>query len=293
MGAATQTLTKTVNGIAYAQVVVVAFDGKSLPGAAGTTGFGYVVGEAPYKITENRTEYLTYTIWNGEENVTVKDTVTTDLAVGAIIEFKDKGDGIITREATTFTSGYVTGYSNVDGIVSISGSVTQNITEDTVILYVDHANKEGVAGGEIVLATEDETDPGKYTKNIWYTGSAGDAKLLVVEVNNDTLEAAVDTRVTLTINKDLASDNFEITSFTYNGVTTEVKGAADNIAQKVKVGATLTLNMKATAAATKSITVSDGSNTIGTKASATYTEGQTFTITCTVQAGGTLAITEG
>ena len=65
-----------------------------------------------------------------------------------------------------------------------------DITDDTVIMYIDRANAKGVSGGEIQLATD--TSDGNYIANCFYLVNGSDeVVLLVVDVQNDILDGAI------------------------------------------------------------------------------------------------------
>src|SRR5699024_4861195 len=67
------------------------------------------------------------------------------------------------------------------GKVSFDGTTQLDVTDDTVILFVDTKNFKGVAGGTVTAADKVE---GAYVKNAYYGTSGTDLTFLVVDTHN-------------------------------------------------------------------------------------------------------------
>ena len=181
-------LYKTSNGVKYAVAAFIVEGSGTVPAAKGEVdNYGYVVSE-PYSIKLGDDKYDTYELWTGTEKVTVKDE-DADLAIvkGDIIKYTNLGNGIIKDSTKVGTAVAVTGYKegSLFEAVKYDGSAITDtaITKDTVMMYVDSKAVSGVAGGSVELAAV-QAD-GSRIMNAWTVGTAGEAKLIVVEVNND------------------------------------------------------------------------------------------------------------
>lgn len=143
-----------------------------------------------------------FTMWNGTESVTVttKDTASSlsGLKKGNIITYNDLGSNVIdvTDDNLSLTEAAVLAYDgdkNIQftGNAASSGKATvgtaknAEITDDTVILYIDSDEIIGIEGGNIRLATETSTS-GTYFTNVGYSlVNTDEVAILVVEVNNN------------------------------------------------------------------------------------------------------------
>ncbi len=252
-----------VNGINYVKMAFIT-DTEAMPGTTGVTGnLGYVVSDG-YVTTVSGTKYAHYEIWDGEDVIEVNDVCTELLAKGALVEYTDKGDGIIdttiyeengdaavdqtSRDMLeSMTSGAVIGYNDADEVISFAGVAGDKVIDDkTTILYLDTKAQAGQATGTIELADEDEENPGTYTQNVKYVLDESHVELLIVDVNNDIGEEDLaDDRanVTLTLT---ATTNFTATKVIYNG--TEIASSEFSNGLKVKKGSTVTVVVKGTEA---------------------------------------------
>lgn len=158
------------------------------------TKYGYVT-EAP-EVVKNSDDDLVYsvTFWDGTKTVTAETTVAyndaslANLDEGTLITFAYDGSDIDVQDVTVLAAGNtaaVASYSNskiaFQGVAGI-----YNITSDTVVIYVDAENTDGVAGGSIQLASDDGI--GGKVKNVYYELDGSDVTLLVVDVQNDILD---------------------------------------------------------------------------------------------------------
>lgn len=163
---------------------------NNLPGAQDQVGnYGYLLTN-PVNVWNAEAEETQkqITLWDGTNEVTYYVTANTELAAGDAIEFTLKGD-VIT--AATVLTGKAA-VSQYDGeVIRFHGETkTYAITDDTVVIYIDSAEGEGRASGEIKLAALAE-DEKKYVNNVIVeagktTTADGATKIVVlfVDVNN-------------------------------------------------------------------------------------------------------------
>ena len=156
--------------------------------------YGYVV-EDSYKSDDG---YMVYTIWNGTENVKVQEKGNTARSKGKVLGYSsittEEGlaDGVVgTIEDVDdsfglIDNGIVYGVSGDQTRISLDGQNYNDITKDTIVLFVDTDDYKGYANGEIQEA--DDFGSGKIA-NVMYKldGSAADSDvaLLVVDVKNN------------------------------------------------------------------------------------------------------------
>ena len=169
-------------GMGYLEVAVISMDNtsaKPLPGTS--TQYAYVTSSISYTGST-----ATYSIWDGSgtEPITVSEKKTgTEAAKGAVISFDWDGDGVIKNVKKISSLGALT--VTTGDQVSINGT-GYDLTDDTVILNVDTANKIGVPGKDISVAAKDAD--GKYYQNVTFVTDATDPSeitLLVVDVVNN------------------------------------------------------------------------------------------------------------
>ncbi|MBP3319732.1 MAG: S-layer homology domain-containing protein [Ruminiclostridium sp.] len=152
--------------------------------------YGYVVSDVTS--TKDGTKTLsTFTVWNGSENVelTTNGTVSVSgLEKGVIVEYK-LTDGKVSTLNIGATPAAVYAYNGKD----ISFTATLNdkmvITDETVIIYVDVADKAAVEGGSIQLAHV-QNDGTTYVQNVAYIAdtnpnSDGNYEVLMLVVDVD------------------------------------------------------------------------------------------------------------
>ena len=156
--------------------------------------YGYVV-ESSYQSSDG---YMVYTIWNGTENVKVQEKGNAQRNKGTVLGYSsittesglaDNVVGTIEDVDDSFgivDNGIIYGVSDDQKTISLDGSNTNEITKDTVVLYVDTKDHKGYANGEIQEA--DDFGSGKIA-NVMYkldgTAKDSDVALLIVDVKNN------------------------------------------------------------------------------------------------------------
>lgn len=205
-------LTDEVNGVNAIQVALVNANVAKLPNATGETELYAYVLDTPYQVKDGDDYYAQYTIWNGKEEVVVREELATkndatQAYEGAIIEYTNLGNNevedvievavsgtnnVAAKVAVKGTSGnevYMTSGSSLTSSVSgEQASACWYITKDTVILYVDSEDMGGFADGTIQNAREEAVAGGyKLVENAYLYGSTNDHEivLLVVETSNE------------------------------------------------------------------------------------------------------------
>ncbi|MCI5690197.1 MAG: S-layer homology domain-containing protein, partial [Clostridiales bacterium] len=241
-----------VNGVDRVTYGVVAVNGIA-DSFVTNDHYGYVV-EASYKSDDG---YTVYTIWNGSENVKVQEKGTESRAKGDVIGYssitKEDGlaDGIVGTIEDVDTNfglkdGAIYGVNNNKTTISLDGNNTNDITKDTIVLYVDTKDHKGYENGEIREADKDGNDR---IQNVMYkldgTAKDADVELLVVDVKNNlrgefTYTFGSDATVE-EINETLAKEDVDVK------VTAALPGSS---VLKVGEGSTLTMTEKQTNAVT-------------------------------------------
>lgn len=176
-----------VNGFSYVQVAALGASVK--PNVVTGTNYGYLVSDA-YTTKENNKNYVNYSYWNGTAVVSGKSegSNVAGFTAGAVITFDDAGDGLMKNVSVplTLTTGKVTGWDGSKKI-SLDSLGNYELSDDTVILYVDSNAKTGVQG-DIGIITEaadmDNTIAGTENNVRYITSGTKDVALLVVDVNN-------------------------------------------------------------------------------------------------------------
>ena len=182
-----------VNGVNRVTYGVVAVNGIADTFVT-NDNYGYVV-ENSYKSDDG---YMVYTIWNGTENVKVQEKSNTKRSKGDVLGYSSitTEDGLADGVVGTIEdvddnfglvdNGIVYGVSDDQTTISLDGSNTNDITKDTIVLYVDTDDHKGYENGEIQEA--DDFGSGKIA-NVMYKldGAAADSdvELLVVDVKNN------------------------------------------------------------------------------------------------------------
>ena len=153
---------------------------KTVTGDTGVmaTAYGLSKGDLfTYELNDNGTiEKLTpYTA----ETMTVGATGSGKIETAAVTAYADNMLKVGSKYFTT-AAGAVSGTDVAEDL---------KITDDTVIIYVNTADKEGAEGGSIQLASSDTISPNTANfANVHFIANAGgEVELLVVDVNNDIL----------------------------------------------------------------------------------------------------------
>ena len=222
--------------------------------------YGYVV-ESSYQSSDG---YMVYTIWNGTENVKVQEKGSAQRNKGTVLGYSsittesglaDNVVGTIEDVDDNFgivDNGIIFGVSDDQKTISLDGSHTNEITKDTVVLYVDTKDHKGYANGEIQEA-DDFGSSGKIA-NVMYkldgTAEDSDVALLIVDVKNN-LHGAF----SYTFGKDAAIADINV-ALAKGDVT--ISEALNN-SGTLNVGAGNTLTVSATQTAT--LTIATGTNT--------------------------------
>lgn len=201
--------------------------------------YGYVTSNY-YTVSDS---YTTYTIWNGEENLTVIDKSANTLSKGAIITY-DSIDGDYIKGVNVVTPTYASAVYGTDGKKvymdgAVDGTNDYKLTSDTVYMYVDtNASKAadmGKAGGELALA--DKFEGGIYRKNVIFTyNGSREIEFILIDVKNE-----------------LAGTHVA----TYTGTAPTIATATVTLSKTtgIKAGDLLTITVKAGASATTATTL--------------------------------------
>ena len=209
-GTAAQILYSKVNGIDTASVIAL-YGTTNIPGTSGSTGYGYVTADA-YYIEEDNTGYAVMTIWTEDGEITVRaegygagNTAPTAATVASQTVF-DKGAFVTYEKLSNGNISYVNSIGNNFGAAALTGMYVdrngdtaltldydalastpagnRNLTDDTVVIYVDTDKKTGAEGGELTLAQESAIS-GAYVKNVMAAYDSTDVLVIFVDVNNN------------------------------------------------------------------------------------------------------------
>ena len=164
------------------------------------SNYGYLVTSS---WTENvdGTAYNVFKFWNGSEVITMreKDSVDAKLPARTVIAYDVVDDQTIKNVTTSgITTGAVQAYSSSASKVTLGGSSPSSgteykITNQTVILNINDADKTGVEGNSIALASSINypgTDTvAAYIENCYYRTSGDEVDVIVIDVNKNTLNS--------------------------------------------------------------------------------------------------------
>ena len=164
------------------------------------SNYGYLV-TASWTETVDGTEYNVYKFWNGSETVTMreKDSVDAKLPARSVIAYDVVDDETIKNVTTAgITTGAVQAYSSSASKVTLGNSspvsgVEKKITNQTVILNINDADKAGVEGNSIALASSINypgTDTvAAYIENCYYRFTGDEVDVIVIDVNKNRLNS--------------------------------------------------------------------------------------------------------
>ncbi len=184
--------TDDVNGIDYVKLAFVDLGESDLPNATSDLSYGYVV-ENSYKTTIDGDDFTIVNVFNGTEETEIKvKGFANSFVKGDYVSFGLNGDVSDDMEKLTgLTLDKVVGYSESNGIIEFDGAtaeasddVTADITEDSVIIYVNSEDKVGVESGSISLA-EDLDGDDVIDANVRVLLKDGEVTVIFVDVNND------------------------------------------------------------------------------------------------------------
>lgn len=158
------------------------------------TRYGYIL-STPYSVSVDGNIYSAFEVWNGTETVSVLDRSAASCAAGTAISYLEDGTGKIEVTGSVTEVGAVVGYNMADYIIAIADTngTSRQFTLDgeTVIIYFDSSRHQGVAAGNLMLASQN--DDSAYIPNVFYQFSEDGKNLaaLFVEVNNQIDGASV------------------------------------------------------------------------------------------------------
>jgi len=164
--------------------------------------YGIVVDD-PENVRINSTNYVSLSVWNGTENVTmlIKDNTKDKAVKGQVFSYEtdgtekngDKEVQVIKSYTAVNKSAAMLGASadgkkfDVEltdtGVAGTGKSTTYKVTEDTTVLFLD--GKKGVAGGDLTsYAAMESSIKDLFIKNVYYViDKDKDLDLLVVAVD--------------------------------------------------------------------------------------------------------------
>ena len=245
---------------------------------SGNELYAYVT-SASYTVANS---YTTYTIWNGESNLTVTDKGATSVQKGDIITYDaidgDYITGVSKATLSTPTTAGDDGLAYVAGIegkyIYLDGTTNKyEITSDTKYLFVDSnastADEIGKADGELVLADKYANEV--YMDNVTVlVDSSAKLELIVVDVKNNMTHTGV--------NAVRSATGFSLA----NATVTLSKTSNLKIGDAIEITVTATGAVSATSKTVNNAKLADGSTTINIPA---MTEGQTYKVTVFKLAG--------
>lgn len=180
---------KKVNGIFYAAAGILDLGERSEWPSEPPKGpaYGYIL-STPYLVYVNGAVYSSFEVWNGTETVSVLDQSATNCSAGTPVTYLEDGTGKIEVTSVITNVGAVVGYNMADYIIAIADTngTSRQFTLDgeTVIIYFDSFRHQGVAAGNLMLASQN--DDSAYIPNVFYQLSEDGETLnaLFVDVNN-------------------------------------------------------------------------------------------------------------
>ena len=230
--AATAALSEKVDGLVKASIIAVKVTGDMADDFQTNDSYAVVTSDS-YKYDS---DYICYKVFDGENEITVTEKTSAARKKGNIIGYSSISDAKVIEDVTLYTEGNANATANtanryaigaIQGVntkgdeITIDGTNTFKITNDTKVIFVDSDAENGkddfagVAGSTISKSNEaDEiADTGMYYYNAAYILDGGlsngkaDLEVLVVDVKNrlyNTKETAATvstlTSVTATIN---------------------------------------------------------------------------------------------
>ena len=229
--AATAALSEKVDGLVKASIIAVKVTGDMADDFQTNDSYAVVTSDS-YKYDS---DYICYKVFDGENEITVTEKTSAARKKGNIIGYSSISDAKVIEDVTLYTEGDANATANtanryaigaIQGVntkgdeITIDGTNTFKITNDTKVIFVDsdaeHGKDDfaGVAGSTISKSNEaDEiADTGMYYYNAAYILDGGlsngkaDLEVLVVDVKNrlyntkETAKTVTLSGVTATIN---------------------------------------------------------------------------------------------
>ena len=164
------------------------------------SNYGYLV-TSSWTEDVDGTAYNVFKFWNGSEVITMreKDSVDAKLPARTVIAYDVVDDQTIKNVTTSgITTGAVQAYSSSASKVTLGGSAPASgteykITNQTVVLNINDADKIGVEGNSIALASSINypgTDTvAAYIENCYYRVSGDEVDVIVIDVNKNSLNS--------------------------------------------------------------------------------------------------------
>ena len=207
--AATAALSEKVDGLVKASIIAVKVTGDMADDFQTNDSYAVVTSDS-YKYDS---DYICYKVFDGENEITVTEKTSAARKKGNIIGYSSITDAKVIEDVTLYTEGDANATSNtanryavgaIQGVntkgdeITIDGTNTFKITNDTKVIFVDSDAENGkddfagVAGSSISKSNEaDEiADTGMYYYNAAYILDGGlsngkaDLEVLVVDVKN-------------------------------------------------------------------------------------------------------------
>ena len=242
------------NGFKYAKVgALVLTSSQDIPDASDDTAYGYVISDIE-TITENNTDYCSFSIWTEKGEKTVRSKTTefgTGIEKGDFITY-NIGDGTIVKDVEKYDiHSAVTGYASGSTDINLNGTVKyadgtnasafkNKLADNAKIIYVNTKDKKGVEGGSITVADKDSDASESYIDNVVYViAKSGDDNAnkitwLFVDTNNDLEkvqnpadaadETAVSTAADTTLKDAVTANNKDGKTVANAWTTTATKG---------------------------------------------------------------------
>ena len=143
-----------------------------------------------YEGREGADTYRYFDLWTADGKITVKEKSSNGLAglvAGVTITYDTTDtEGVVKNVGIpTVTTAAVTGWDESSGKIQFSTGLSNKVTSDTVVLYVNSTKQEGAEGGSISIANSPAANV--YVNNVRYicANSAAYVDLLLVDVTNE------------------------------------------------------------------------------------------------------------
>ena len=170
------------SGLGYLDVaVLIGASNTVTPGS--TTNYAYVTSDI-----SKGSDYVAYTIWDGENSIDVTEKVSSTNAVkGEVISFDWDGESTIKNVAVAGKYAaieYTTGTQVKLNDLGVTTADTYKLADDAVIININTTDKVGIPGNAVTEAQKDAA--GDYYVNAKYVlNSDGEIELLVIDVQDN------------------------------------------------------------------------------------------------------------
>jgi len=233
------------SGFQYVVVGILDVNAASVPGVKGDTAYGWVTSD-PSLVKDGDDYFVQVDIWNGSETftamvknytasgtaITSSTTLSDVTAKGTPVSYKALADNKVEKLTSLASSAdAVKAYAGGKDIEFVTAGAA-TITDDTVIIYVNTADNEGVEGGSI--ETAQETAFGGYVNNVYVAVASDEVTYLIVDTGNNLDANAGFTAKKGTYVKDIDGTSITVASgTTASALKTEVEGWGTGAAAKV------------------------------------------------------------